>query len=106
MPTQTAFEYYAQVPNALDYFGALFLFPCNETLPDFHTFIDGGKFTVPGRYLNYSVVTEDYCLGSIQANSGLPFSICVDVFLKSVHAIYDESQATPRVGFAKKTLTS
>lgn len=69
--------YYEQVPgavNSTEYGG--FIFPCNETLPDFTVTISGRPFTVPGSLLTLSQITNTTCLGNIQAipaatNAGL-----------------------------------
>ena len=100
-------KYYALVDSAT-YSGEDFgyVFNCNETLPDFHFGFsdDWTEFTIPGRFMNYSVAPEKgapYCYGGIQS-SNMGFSIMGDVFLKSMYV--DFNIANKSVGFANKTL--
>jgi aspergillopepsin I len=53
-------------------------------------------------YINYAPVdnTGSQCFGGIQSNTGIGFTILGDIFLKSVFVVFDESQNTPRLGFA------
>ncbi|GAO19822.1 hypothetical protein UVI_02059230 [Ustilaginoidea virens] len=101
---QAAFAYYAQVPGSTLYRGSIFIYPCNQVLPNFSVYIEGRQFTIPGRYLKYAVMHGNKCVGGIQGSAGLPFNIYGDIFLKAVFAVFDESQGQPRLGFAKKDL--
>lgn len=80
-----------------------FTFPCSANLPDFGIEIGGKTFTIPGSYINYAPVSGGTCFGGIQANTGIGFTILGDVFLKSVYAIFDDSQGAPRLGFAEQS---
>lgn len=95
--------YYAQVRGAnFDQQQGGYVYPCDSTLPDFNVAIGGKVFTVPGSYVNFAPVTDgsSTCFGGIQEDTGIGFSIFGDVFLKAVYAIFDNSQSSPRLGFA------
>jgi len=77
--------------------------PCSAKLPDFGVSIGGKTFTVPGSYINYAPVSASTCFGGIQANTGIGFTIFGDIFLKSVYAIFDQTQSAPRLGFAEQS---
>lgn len=111
--------YYANVPSARsnESLGGIWTFPCNSTaLPDLQVGFGGGTggaddgaawaVTVPGRYINYTVLLDDAatCMGGVQSMgaSAPPFGILGDIFLKTVYAVFDVKGA--RVGFAEKVL--
>lgn len=106
-PSDVVKGYWATVKSAM--FSAAddaYVFPCNETLPDFHFGFadDWSEFTVPGVFMNYSVAPQagaPWCYGGIQ-DSGLGFSIMGDVFLKAVYVDFNIANQT--VGFASKKL--
>ncbi|KAL1862506.1 hypothetical protein VTK73DRAFT_6770 [Phialemonium thermophilum] len=114
LPPDLVELYYAQVPGAvIDPTYRLWVFPCdNPVLPDFHVgFVDGWHATIPGAYINYTALESTTpsvngswslaCLGGIQENMGLSFSIFGDIFLKAVFAVFDREGA--QVGFADKS---
>ncbi|ROW04302.1 hypothetical protein VSDG_00905 [Cytospora chrysosperma] len=100
-------RYYSLIDSSMySYEDFGYVFHCNETLPDFHFgFTDNwSEYTVPGRFMNYSVATgmgSPYCFGGIQS-SNMAFSIMGDVFLKAVYV--DFNIVNKSVGFAHKTL--
>ncbi|KAK1814060.1 hypothetical protein LTR12_011578 [Friedmanniomyces endolithicus] len=105
LPTSVVAAYYKQVQGATnDQTQGGYVFDCSTTLPDFHVAIGGKVFTVPGSYINFSPGTNggSQCFGGIQANTGLGFTIFGDVFLKSVFAVFDQTQSSPRLGFAEQ----
>ena len=58
--------YYDQVPGSLnsDEFGG-FVFPCNQSLPDFKVIISDVEFTIPGDQLKLGVAEGDACVGTM-----------------------------------------
>ena len=105
LPTAVVSAYYAKVSGAT-YNTAQggYIFSCSASLPAFNVAIGGKTFVVPGSYINYAPVNAagTQCFGGIQRNTGIGFSIFGDIFLKSVFAIFDESQSAPRLGFAEQ----
>lgn len=67
--------------------------------------IGGKTFTIPGSYINYAPVDSAgrQCFGGIQSNDGVGMSIFGDIFLKAVYAIFDQTQSSPRLGFATQS---
>lgn len=110
LPNRIVDAYYAAVKGAA--FGVEgWAFPCETKLPHFqlafgHT--DDSKFTIPGEYINYALLPAEEsgdnntCLGGIQYQDDIPFSILGDIFLKAVFAVFDYGNA--RVGFAAKAV--
>jgi len=93
--------YYAKVSgatNSATYGG--YVFPCSAKLPDLSFKIGSTTFTLPGSYLNYAPVTSTQCYGGLQSNDGIGFSIFGDIFLKNFFVVFDQTQSTPRLGFA------
>lgn len=93
--------YYQQVSGAAsDSSAGGYTFDCSATLPDFTVSISGYDAVVPGDLINYAPVSKgsSKCLGGIQSNSGLGFSIFGDIFLKSQYVVFDSNG--PRLGFA------
>jgi aspergillopepsin I len=104
LPSAILKAYYGKVTGAQDsnsYGG--WVFPCTSKLPDLTLTIGKSKQTIPGQHINYAPVDtgSPTCYGGLQVNSGLPFSILGDVFLKSKYVVH-ESGDKPRLGFAKQ----
>jgi hypothetical protein len=74
-------------------------------LPDFEVgFGNGFVATVPGRFMNYTVMPDDaaMCMGGLQEWGNDDLGIFGDVFLKAVYAVFDVGGK--RIGFAEKEL--
>ncbi|KAJ5719275.1 hypothetical protein N7493_007730 [Penicillium malachiteum] len=96
--------YYKQVSGAKESSSAGgYTFDCSATLPDFTVTISGYDAVVPGSLINYAPASEgsSTCLGGIQSNSGIGFSIFGDIFLKSQYVVFDSNG--PRLGFAAQS---
>lgn len=92
-------QYYSQVSGAKnDNNAGGYVFSCSTTLPDFSVTINGYTATVPGSLLNYGDSGDGSCLGGLQSNSGIGFSIFGDIFLKSQYVVFDSNG--PQLGFA------
>lgn len=105
IPDAPVTAYYRQVSGA-SYSNSQggYIFPCSAKLPNFNVNIGGKVFTIPGSYINFAPVSGTYCFGGIQSNEGLGgLSIFGDIFLKSVYAIFDQTQSSPRLGFAAQS---
>lgn len=106
LPSNVVTAYYKQVSGA-SYNSAQggYTYPCGATLPDFNVAIGGKTFVVPGTDLNYAPINSagTTCFGGIQANTGIGFNIFGDIFLKSVYAVFDQTQSSPRLGFAEQS---
>jgi aspergillopepsin I len=68
----------------------------SPALPPFP--ISGYEATVPGSLMNYGSSGDGSCLGGLQSNAGIGFSIFGDIFLKSQYVVFDASG--PQLGFA------
>ncbi|OQE16136.1 hypothetical protein PENSTE_c025G08130 [Penicillium steckii] len=91
--------YYAQVDGAQnDESVGGYVFDCSADLPDFSVKIGSYTATVPGSLINYGDSGAGSCLGGIQSNTGIGFSIFGDIFLKSQYVVFDASG--PKLGFA------
>ncbi|CAI7633267.1 Penicillopepsin-1 [Penicillium manginii] len=94
--------YYAQVSGAKnDQSVGGYVFPCSTTLPSFSVTIGSYTATVPGTLINYGDSGAGSCIGGIQSNSGIGFSIFGDIFLKSQYVVFDASG--PQLGFAPQS---
>lgn len=92
-------DYYSGVSGARnDYNAGGYVFDCSTDLPDFSVTIGDYTATVPGSLINYGSSGDGSCLGGIQSNSGIGFSIFGDIFLKSQYVVFDASG--PQLGFA------
>lgn len=93
-------QYYSQVSGAQqDSSAGGYVFDCSTNLPDFSVSISGYTATVPGSLINYGPSgVGSTCLGGIQSNSGIGFSIFGDIFLKSQYVVFDSNG--PQLGFA------
>lgn len=101
LPNSIVNAYYSQVSGAAyNSRQGGYIFPCSANLPDFNVAIGGHTFTVPGSYINYAPLSTTTCFGGIQSDSGIGFAIFGDIFLKSVFAVFDQTQSSPRLGFA------
>ncbi|KAH8697059.1 putative aspergillopepsin A precursor [Talaromyces proteolyticus] len=107
-PPSVVSAYYEQVPAAVNSteYGA-FVFPCNQTLPDFAVKINGRSFTVPGSLLNVAQLSNTTCMGNIQAippatDGGLPQpTACLGATFMLQHLLVFDL-GTLQVGIAKK----
>lgn len=93
--------YYKQVDGATNNQQAGgYTFDCSAKLPSFTITVSGYDAVVSGDLINYAPVSQgsSTCLGGIQSNTGIGFSIFGDIFLKSQYAVFDASG--PRIGFA------
>lgn len=83
--------YYGQVQSAqYDNQQGLFVYSCDDTLPDFGLAI-GSDYTavLKGSLMNFAEVGNGQCAGGIQWNGGVGLSIAGDVFLKQYFAVFD-----------------
>jgi hypothetical protein len=54
--------------------------------------------------MNYQTISTSQCYGGIQRDTGMPFSIFGDVFLKGVFVVFESAAgAQPRIGFAQQS---
>ncbi|KAI1406882.1 secreted aspartic proteinase precursor [Hypoxylon sp. FL1857] len=105
LPDTIVTAYYKQVSGAkLDNQQGGYTFPCDASLPDFVFGVESAKFTVPGEFINYAPVDDSTCFGGIQSDEGIGFSIFGDVALKAAFVVFDQSQGSPRLGWAAKNL--
>lgn len=101
LPDDVVDDYYSSVSSAkYDSTQGGYVFSCSAKLPNFNVAINGKTFVIPGSYINFAPATATTCFGGIQSNNGLQFSIFGDIFLKTVYAIFDQTQSSPRLGFA------
>ncbi|KAJ2997553.1 hypothetical protein NUW58_g624 [Xylaria curta] len=107
LPDSVVSGYYSQVPSAkMDEQQGGYVFPCQTKLPDF-TFSPGeAKITIPGEYLNYAPTDEsgESCFGGLQPDGGGGISIYGDIALKAAFVVFDQSEGSPRLGWATKDL--
>ncbi|KAJ5125273.1 Penicillopepsin-1 [Penicillium atrosanguineum] len=95
-------QYYSQISGAKnDNNAGGYVFPCSATLPDFSVSINGYTATVPGTLMNYGSSGDGSCLGGLQSNAGIGFSIFGDIFLKSQYVVFDSNG--PQLGFAAQS---
>jgi aspergillopepsin I len=102
VPSRVADAYYAKVPGAA-YVAKIggWSFPCNAKLPDISLTISGKKLTVPGINMNYQSINGNNCMGGLQRDTEMPFSIAGDVFLKNMFVVFEHAAGgEPRLGFA------
>ncbi|EMC92240.1 hypothetical protein BAUCODRAFT_38264 [Baudoinia panamericana UAMH 10762] len=103
LPTTVVQAYYNKVDSAdYDSNQGGYTYDCSENLPNFLISLGGKTFTVSGTDINFAPVDSsgETCFGGIQENTGIGMSILGDIFLKSVFVVFDQTQSTPRLGFA------
>ncbi|GAM90331.1 hypothetical protein ANO11243_083740 [Dothideomycetidae sp. 11243] len=102
VPDDAVNDYYSNIGSAQnsDQYGG-YIFDCSETLPDFSVRIGSGTSTVPGSYINFQDNGDGTCFGGLQSNDGIGLTIFGDIFLKSQLVVFDQTQGSPRLGFAK-----
>ncbi|KAF1986390.1 aspartic endopeptidase Pep1/aspergillopepsin F [Aulographum hederae CBS 113979] len=102
LPRPNVDAYYRSVKGSnFDIMQQGYTVPCDAQLPDLTVTVGGAKRVVSGRFINYAPVSETVCFGGLQPNTGMPFSIFGDVFLKSQFAVFEFGDK-PRVGFAQQ----
>ncbi|KAI0879938.1 secreted aspartic proteinase precursor [Annulohypoxylon maeteangense] len=105
LPDTIVKAYYKKVSGSkLDSSQGGYTFPCSTTPPDFVFGVEGAKFTIPGKFINYAPVDDSTCFGGIQSDSDIGFSIFGDVALKAAFVVFDQSTGSPRLGWASKDL--
>ena len=94
--------YYKAVKGHLNSQYGLWTFPCANAakLPTFSFYIGGQKRTMPGAYGNYGPADATNCVGGLQPNTQLGFSLIGDIFLKSQFLVYNPAAHT--IGFAQQ----
>ncbi|KAI1361081.1 aspartic peptidase domain-containing protein [Xylaria arbuscula] len=106
-PDSVVEAYYSQVDGAEeDQQQGGYVFPCDAQLPDL-TFTPGdAEITIPGEYINYAPVDESgsSCFGGIQSSNGIGINIYGDIALKAAFVVFDQSNGSPRLGWATKDL--
>jgi aspergillopepsin I len=106
LPSKVANAYWAAVPGAsYNTLQAGFTFPCASKLPDLSLTITGKRIVVPGINMNYQAISQSTCYGGIQRDTGMPFSIFGDVFLKGMFVAFEAPiGGQARIGFAPQSL--
>ncbi|KAF2428092.1 protease B [Tothia fuscella] len=104
LPRAIADAYWAQVPgSSYSQPQSGFIFPCNSKLPDMTVIISGKRITVPGIMMNYQTLSPNTCMGGINRDFGMPFSIFGDAFLKGLFVVYEAPmEGQLRLGFASQ----
>jgi aspergillopepsin I len=105
LPKSIADAYWAQVAGS-NYSATQsgFVFPCNSKLPDMTVIVSGKRVTVPGINMNYQTLTPTTCMGGINRDFGMPFSIFGDAFLKALFVVYEAPiGGQARLGFATQS---
>jgi aspergillopepsin I len=107
-PPSAVNAYYADVPgssNSAELGG--FVFPCNQSLPDFKVAISGVEFTIPGDQLSLGVVEGNTCFGTMQTvpppvvpDLPQPTAVLGATFMLRYLAAFDLGKL--QVGFAQK----
>jgi aspergillopepsin I len=102
LPTSIADKYWAQVKgSSYNTAQSGYVFPCNSKLPDMTVIVSGKPVTVPGINMNYQNISPTMCMGGINRNFGMPFSIFGDAFLKALFVVYEAPiGGQARLGFA------
>ncbi|KAE9978507.1 hypothetical protein EG328_001417 [Venturia inaequalis] len=100
-PAKMVDAYYAKVPGAtFSQLAGGWNFPCSAKLPDISLTVSGKKVTVPGGNMNYQSIGTT-CMGGLQRDTGMPFSIAGDVFLKNLFVVFEHPvSGQARLGFA------
>ncbi|KAI1822057.1 aspartic peptidase domain-containing protein [Xylaria intraflava] len=105
LPDAVVDDYWGQVDGATyDSFQGGYVFSCDADLPDFVFTVGESKITVPGEYLNYAPVDDSTCFGGLQSDFGIGLSIYGDIALKAGFVVFDQTQSSPRIGWATKDL--
>jgi len=102
-PSAMTDAYWQKVPGTrFDNIQGGYTFPCSTNLPDIQIVIENKKFTIAGPNMNYQRLSTSTCFGGLQRNTGMPFSIYGDVFLKGLLVIFEQAPDKPqRIGFAQ-----
>lgn len=102
LPDAVVSEYYSGVSGAENSSSdGGYIFDCSATLPDFSVSVGGVTVTVPGSYINFQTASGSQCFGGLQSSSSIGINIFGDVFLKATYTIFDQTQSSPRLGFAQ-----
>ncbi|PHH49949.1 Aspergillopepsin-1 [Ceratocystis fimbriata CBS 114723] len=92
LPMQYSTAYYNMVQGAhkSDLYGG-FVFPCNAKMADFSFQVESVKITIPGRYMNFAPVNEDFtiCFGALQPSDKLGFNVIGSVAFKASFVVFD-----------------
>jgi aspergillopepsin I len=80
------------------------LFPCKSVLPDIGIWVGDQKVVVPGDNINYQQISITTCFGGLQRNTGMPFSIFGDCFMKGLFVAFEAPENGPhRIGMAQQS---
>jgi len=111
LPDAVLRSYYSKIQGAqLNSNAGGWTFPCSSTIPSMGLWINGVKYGIPAKTLNWGFIGQDangeyICLGAVQSSARMGFSILGDVFLKSVYVVFDmKNPARPRIGLGKQPL--
>jgi len=117
MPEELVKDYYSKVPGAqappksaatnIPGMVAGYTFPCSAHLPDIQLVVGGKKVSVPGKNMNYQVMSRasNRCFGGLQARAPyMPFNLFGDIFLKGMYVVFEHKpNGQPRIGVARGT---
>ena len=95
---------YSQIPgSAWDVTWGAYVFPCAAAIPDLSIYVNGVPQTVPAANINWEQLNATACMGGVQPNTGMPFSILGAVFLKDLYVVFEKQQGhVPQLAFAQQ----
>ncbi|KAF2768964.1 acid protease, partial [Teratosphaeria nubilosa] len=91
LPSKAVAAFYKSIATATTRQGLRVLSCDDNTVPDFSVNIGDRTFTVPASALSQEPLGDGsgYCVGSIQANTGLPGSIFGDAFMRNFFVVFN-----------------
>jgi aspergillopepsin I len=105
MPANIVDTYYASIPGAkFNNQQNAWIYPCSQNPPDIGIWVGDQKVMVPGINIKYQQISVIDCFGGLQRNTGMPFSIFGDCFMKGLFVAFEAPENGPhRIGLAQQS---
>jgi aspergillopepsin I len=103
LPDTIVKDYYSKISGSSRSRSGSWYASCDATFPSFTFGVDSTMITIPSKYMNYGLDSNDLCMGALQSGETIGANIFGDVAIMSAFVVFNGT-SPPSVGWANKIL--